>query len=523
MGALLCSLLTLALAGNTGGTKYMETTLQDDALFLHRPAAQVRQYARQIAALGGDRVRLTAGWSAIAPRARSARAPGPPFDSSDSRTYPSGSWSALDTAVKAADDAGLRVQIDLAFWAPRWAVRKPARNRTRHRYAPDPQLFADFATAAARRYGGAYADPSDARKRLPTVRMWTTWNEPNHPSFLAPQWKREADGSWRPASPHVYRQMHNAAYDAIKNVGGSTQTVLVGGTASTGSSEPGRGGVPPLAFARALACVDDALKPLAIPECEGFEPIRADGWAHHPYSRLVTPGTSARNVDDVPIADVTRLSGLLDGLRRAGRFAGPLPIYITEYGYETRQDDPFQPFTRVQQAQFMGWSTFLAWRDPATRMFAQFLLRDIDPRESGRKRNTRGYYRDWQTGLFTHDGEAKPAVDAFKLPFWAQTEGTGTRAHVLLFGQVRPKRGRQTARVERRDPASGAWRPVQTVGVSCDPREGVFLTDPAGYFLRAAPAGGPAEYRFSWRNQDGNWESSAAVPVAADGSQPPPV
>lgn len=90
MGALLCSLLTLALAGNTGGTKYMETTLQDDALFLHRPAAQVRQYARQIAALGGDRVRLTAGWSAIAPRARSARAPGPPFDSSDSRTYPSG-------------------------------------------------------------------------------------------------------------------------------------------------------------------------------------------------------------------------------------------------------------------------------------------------------------------------------------------------------------------------------------------------------------------------------------------------
>jgi hypothetical protein len=519
----LCSLVTLALAGATDGTKYMETTLQDDALFLHRPTAQVRQYARQIAALGADRVRLTAGWSAIAPRARSARAPGAPFDSSDSRTYPTGSWSALDTAVKAADDAGLSVQIDLAFWAPRWAVKKPAKNRARHRYAPDPRLFADFATATARRYGGGYPDPSDPRKRLPAVRMWTTWNEPNHPSFLAPQWTRTANGGWRPASPHIYRAMHNAAYDAIKRVGGPTQTVLAGGTASTGSTVPGKGAVPPLAFVRALACVDDALKPLEVPECAGYEPLKADGWAHHPYSRLVTPGTSSPNVDDAPIADVSRLSGLLNGLSRAGRIAARLPIYVTEYGYETRQDDPFQPFSRIQQAQFMGWSTYLAWRDPDTRMFAQFLLRDIDPRESGRRKNTRSYYRDWQTGLFTAQGDAKPAVDAFKLPFWAQTQGTGPHAHVLLFGQVRPGRGRQSVRVERRDPASGAWGAVQTYGVNCDPHAGVFLTTPAGYFVRAAPAAGAAEYRFSWRNQDGNWETSVSVPVAADGSQPPPV
>ena len=96
----------------------------------------------------------------------------------------------------------------------------------------------------------------------------------------------------------------------------------------------------------------------------------------------------------------------------------------------------------------MGWSTYLAWSDPSTRMFAQFLLRDIDPRESGRRKNTRAYYRDWQTGLFTHSGDAKPAVDAFKLPFWAQTNGTGPTTHTLLFGQVRPGRGRQSVRVE---------------------------------------------------------------------------
>jgi hypothetical protein len=505
LGALACSVVVLLLSGGTG--KPMETTLQDDAQFLHRPAAQVRATARRVAALGADRVRLTAGWSALSPRPRSRRVPGAPFDASDSATYPRGSWTALDTAVKAVDDAGLKAQIDVGFWAPRWAVQRPSPNG-RGRWRPDPELFGDFATAVARRYSGGFRDPADRTHRLPAVRMYTPWNEPNHPSFLAPQWIDDPARGRRPESPHVYRAMYEAAYDAIKAVSPLDQ-VLLGGTSASGSTVAGQGGVPPLRFVRELACVDAALAPLDVPECRNFKPLRADGFAHHPYSRTTVPGASSPAPDDVPLADVDRLERLLGELAARGRITSSLGLYLTEYGYESRQDDPFAPFDRAHQAEFMGWSSYLAWRDPNTRMFAQFLLRDIDPSESGHTRGTRSYYRDWQSGLYDAAGEPKPAAQAFKLPFWVQTDaGKGV---LVAWGAVRPNHGAETVRVERRV-LGGTWYAVQTWGSTCDPGDRAFLTDREGVFQRALPAAaGPADYRFSWRRPDGVWEASEGI------------
>ncbi|MCW3014241.1 MAG: hypothetical protein JWO02_1333 [Solirubrobacterales bacterium] len=521
MAALACSLVTLILAGSGAGAKYMETVVQDDAQFLHRTPAAVYASARQLVELGADRVRLTAGWSAIAPQPHSKKVPPAPFDASDSRTYPKDAFTSLDTAVKAATSSGLKVMIDLAFWAPRWAVGQAAPDPKRERYFVDAAAFGDFATAVARRYSGGYDDPVNPARKLPAVRMFTTWNEPNHPSFLKPQWVRTTAGGFRPESPHIYRAMHNAAYDAIKKVSWQDQ-VLLGGTASGGSTVPGKGGVPPLQFLRALACVDDAMKPLNVPECVNYAPVKADGYAHHPYSRLVSPATPDPVLDDVRIADASRLGSLLSQLHRAGRLASNLPIFNTEYGYESRQDDPFQPFERDQQAAFIGWSTYLAWKDPDTRMMAQFLLRDIDPAESGYKRGTRQYYRDWQTGLYDAKGNAKPAARAFKLPFWAQTQGTGAAKSVLLFGEVRPGNGPRVVRVERQDPATGAWAAVRTFGATCDPDNPEFLTNRAGFFLRSAPALGASAYRLAWRHDDGSFEYGVPVAVADDAAQDPP-
>jgi hypothetical protein len=501
----------------------LESAIQDDAQLLHRPPTQVRQSMERIAALGVDRVRITASWATLTARPRAKQVPPAPFDSSDSKTYPKDAFRTLDTAVKAADAQGLKVMIDLAFWAPRWAVGRGASNPTRERYWVDAPAFADFATAVARRYSGGFPDPGNAGRDLPAVRTYTTWNEPNHPSFLAPQWIRDGSpGGYRPESPHIYRALHNAAYTAIKKVSTQNQ-VLVGGTASTGSTTPGKGGVPPLQFLRALACVDDQLQPLEVPECDGFVPIKADGYAHHPYSRYVTPGTSSPVLDDAPIADLSRLGALLDQLFLRRRTATHLAIYNTEYGYESKQDDPFQPFTREQQARFIGWSTYLAWKDPDTRMFAQFLLRDIDPRESGKKKGTRSYYRDWQTGLYDAKGEPKPALQAFKLPFWAQAQGLGDRRSILLFGQVRPGRGARTVQVQRQGLAGGAWAAIRTFGPTCDQDPLTFETDKAGFFLRSAPALGASSYRMAWRRDDGGWEHSVAMPVADDGSAAPPL
>lgn len=512
VGALACGLAALLLAG--GGGKPMETTLQDDAIFLHRSPAQVRAAARTAAALGADRIRLTAGWQFIAPAGERRRMPRLPFDGSDSATYPVARWTELDMAVKAVTAAGLKVQLDVGFWAPRWAVRSGSPSG-RHRAWPDARKFADFATAVARRYSGAFRDPADRRRVLPAVRMYTPWNEPNHNAFLEPQWVRDGRGGWRPESPHLYRALYQAGYRAIKRVS-PLNKVLLGNTSPEGSDRPGPGrhGVAPLEFLRTMACVDERLAPLRVPECRHFTPLRADGYAHHPYSRWTAPDVRSSRPDDAPIADTDRLETLLTALHHLGRITTDLDVYFTEYGYESRQDDPFVPFDRETQAEYLSWASYLAWKDPRVRMMAQFQLRDIDPRESGHTPGTRSFYRDFQSGLLDRRGRAKPAARSFRLPFWAQPQGTpGQDRVVVVWGQVRPGTGARTVRVERRTPQG--WTPVATYGSACDGSDHAFVTDGQGAFQRALPAlADPADYRFAWRHADGSWEASNSVPVA---------
>jgi hypothetical protein len=453
---------------------------------------------RTIASAGADRVRLTANWSTIAPDPRAKRRPGGPFDARDPHTYPKGAWERLDTAVEAARGAGLQAMIDIGFWAPRWAVRRPSANPARQRYAPDPAQYAAFAGAVVRRYGAS-------------VHLFTTWNEPNHPSFLAPQWRRG-----RPVSPHVYRAMHEAAYAEIKRVRPDA-AVLLGNTAATGGA-PGKGGVPPLRFIRTMACVDDRLEPLRVPECAHFHPLQADGYAHHPYARTADPAAPAAGPDDAPLSATPKLEALLDELAARGRIAHKLPIYQTEYGYESKPDDPYAPFDRAQQATNIAKATFMAWQDGDTRMFAQFLLRDVNPAESGRAPDTPGYYRDWQTGLYAADGSAKPALTAFKLPFWIERHDTPTGPFALAWGLVRPGHGAQTVRLEQQG-ADGVWRGVRATGPTCADNRADFLTDPSGAFVATTPApalgSAPPAYRMVWRRPDGVWEPSLPVTLSA--------
>ena len=489
MGSLLgCSLAALLLAGSGASAQNVETTIQDDAVLLHRSEGEVRQAVGQMRELGADRVRITAGWSGLSPRPDSRKRPS--FDAADTRTYPQAGLQALDRAVVNAERAGLEVQLDLAFWAPRWAVRRAARRPGRHRYKPDARAFGQFARAIAERYSGQFRDPEHGiGYRLPAVRMYTTWNEPNYPYFLSPQWKRTRRGH-RPASPHLYRPMHEEAYAAVKAVDGRN-IVLIGGLAASGSHRPGRGAVPPMEFLRTLACVNRRLAPLRVPECKGVGTLHADGFAMHPYSVGVAPGVPAEHPDDIYLADLHRLSALITQLHDLGRTDHDWPIYATEYGYETRPPDPRAQFTTAQQAKFLGWATFVAHTQPRTRMFAQFLLRDID--------KPRG--RDYQTGLLYANGRPKPGAQAFKLPFFASVTSAadGTPA-LVVFGGVRPGSGPKVVRVERRAPGTDHWVHVPTVGETCDDATGAFLTSVDGFFQRLAPWEGPGDYRLGWQH-----------------------
>jgi Cellulase (glycosyl hydrolase family 5) len=460
-------LALLAGCGASSGPPPLETVVQDDALLLYRSPAEVHRTARQLAALGVDRVRLTAGWSAIAPAPASPVRP--KFDAADPATYPQAGWQRLDRAVREVEAAGMKPMIDVAFWAPRWAVQRELQPAGRQRYAPDPREFGLFARAAARRYPG--------------VRLWTTWNEPNHPTFLMPQWVRQG-GDWVPASPHLYRAMHERAYDAIKSVDPDNK-VLMGGLASILEERPAENhGMPALLFLRELACVDARLEPLRRAECRGFRPLKADGFAIHPYQFTTAPDVRRGSPDSVTMANLADLSALLARLHDRGRIESRLRVYITEYGYETNPPDPFRGVHLSKQALWMSQATAIAHDRPDVAMFAQFLLRDVGP-VPGAPPGSRKRWRGYQTGLAFVDGRPKPAVHAFVLPFFA--------GHGHAFGEVRPGSGKRRVAIDKLAP--GRWRAGEE-----------FDTGEDGTFKRAL--GGPGTYRFHWDGPDGRLYSA---------------
>jgi hypothetical protein len=525
----------------------VETIVQDDALFLHGEDAQIREALARARDLGIDRVRLTAGWSVIAPNPDIPDVPA--FDAADPAAYPAGAWANLDRAVRMVREAGLAPMIDIAFWAPRWATREPAEMPDRLAEEIDPARFGEFAAAVARRYAGGYAPPLKlprpteavaspdgtflddlfgrkppvpppasiplpAEPALPAVDVFTVWNEPNHSGFLRPQWVMR-DGRWAVRSADIYRAMVRAAYPAIKAKAPGAR-VLIGGTASMGSSTPGVGGVPPLAFLRALACVDASLVPVTDGECAGFTRLPGDGWAHHPYSLRTTPDVDPKDRDKLPVAATARLAATLRALADAGRVDPSVAdLYMTEYGYETNPPDTGAPFSLDQQGPLLAWAEYIATREPAVRSWPQFQLYD---RPDEATRPGARPFGDWHSGLFFHDGTAKPAAALYAVPAFAGcVPGSGGK-WVVVWGR---RRGRAaTGAVEARTGA-GAWAPVATFDAPAIAKAGrakarASVAAPSGEALTryVARRRGTA-YRIRWTAQGDERISAAVKPAAA--------
>ncbi|MFP5363460.1 MAG: hypothetical protein ACLGI5_12110 [Thermoleophilia bacterium] len=496
---LLCLGLSFLLVASAHARPAPETVVQDDALFLHGTEDEIRTGLQQAGDIGIRRVRLTAGWSVIAPSP--ALETVPEGDLTDPAAYPRDHWMNLDRAVRLIVEAGMKPMIDIAFWAPRWAISGEAGESTRLRTNINAAQYARFAEAVARRYAGGYvptsllasaaSEPSpDANfleslfgrrrpalspppvaqdKPLPGVDLFTIWNEPNHPGFLQPQWRRQG-GRYVPQSPHLYRAMVHAAYPAIKR-GAPGSRVLIGGTASMGSSTPGRSGVPPLLFLRALACVDQRLRPVRSGPCANFAPIPGDGWSHHPYSLRTLPDALPRDTDKLPVAATPRLMKTLRALVAGGRLAaGNTTVYMTEYGYETNPPDPEAVFSPQQQGHLLAWAEYLATRDPGVVMWPQFQLRDRPGDPAGPRMRV---YGDWQTGLLNADGTPKPAYHQYRTPAFAACRRKGKRRWIEVWGRVRGADQADAAELEVRTiggVTAAATRGWRTVAGSARPR-----------------------------------------------------
>lgn len=368
---------------------------------------------------GIQTVRIYALWSRIAPDS-----PGGAYD-----------WASLDQAVARVSAAGMKPILTITGPGPLWVSRRSERGEIR--YDPDPKLFGEFAGTVAARY----ADQVD---------RYIIWNEPNLGGWLRPQ--AACFGKvCNSVGPHLYRDLVAAAYPAIHTADSKAQ-VLIGAMSSRGVSLTNENSNHrPLAFLRALGCVDAKFKKLSTGRCKTFKPAPADGFAFHPHGVLTAPEKVFPNADDVSIASLSRLTTVLDKLSSAKRIKGTkrkLDLYLDEFGYQTNPPDKFTGITLTQQDQWLQRAAYQAWRNPRVKLFAQYLWVD-EPRSLN---NENG---GWQSGVRFTDGRAKPSLKHFAMPF-ALDASRGR-----LWGQVRTRETR-TVTVQRRLAGSSSWRRIAT-------------------------------------------------------------
>jgi hypothetical protein len=289
--ALLAAAATaLALTGLTGtatASTTQESIMQDDrVLYRQGPEAQTRALD-QMAALGVDTVHTLISWRGLVPGATATKAP-PGFKGDDPKTYPSDRWNPIDDLLRGATARGIKVLMTPVGPAPRWA--DSCRSSERDRFysgtcRPSASKFGQFVKALARRYSGTYSDETGEGK-LPAVKRWSFWNEPNLNAWLSPQTTKSGKRTVL-TGVALYRSLVTSGAAALKSAGHRNDQVMLGETAPIVSA--GRG-TAPVTFYRALFCVDSRgrkLKGNAAKDVGCSKPRRlaVNAIAHHPYTR----------------------------------------------------------------------------------------------------------------------------------------------------------------------------------------------------------------------------------------------
>lgn len=258
--------------------------------------------------LGIDTLQLTVSWSSVAPTR-----PGAPTNPAD----PAYRWPP---EIAAAASEAARYGINLALLvstAPAWANggREPI-------WAPNnPQDFANFMTAAARRYPG--------------VRRWMIWGEPNKAQRFQPN--REND----PIGPRTYAPLLDASYAALKAA--NPGNIVIGGMTWTGDT------VKPPDFVRWM-------------RLSNGRPPRLDWYGHNPFPYRFPDLNNQPQGGFRDISDVDTLGREVDAAY--GRAAGnPVPLWLSEYTIQSGRGSS-------------TFGTFVSAHDQAKYVTAGFRLAD---------------------------------------------------------------------------------------------------------------------------------------------------
>lgn len=378
---------------------------------------------------------------------------------------------------------------------------------------PLPKSFGDNASAV--RTPARTAAASDI---LPRVSFWSIWNEPNQTVFLGPQYSGQ-----REASPRIYRALADAAYESLLNTGHGTDIVLIGETAPKGGflRDPAVT-MRPLRFIRALYCVSPRLYPQGgvtaqLNGCptsnqaatfKAQHPVlfNATGFAHHPYTLLTPPFIRSRFPDEVGTSDLFLLTRTLDYIFIHYHSPRRLPIYNTEYGYQTRPPDPFG-FPPTLAAAYINQAEYMTYVNPRVRSYHQFLLKDAGPLTDF-PANSAPYWSTFQTGLIGLNNAPKLSFGAFRMPIFVVGARRTRGGTFHVWGGVRQAGNGATIRVlvqyRTLYPRSSRFHTVRTV-----------TTRATRNYINAYPRLFRSGYvRLAWRNPlTGRYAYSRVAPI----------
>jgi hypothetical protein len=432
------AVLAAALAGAPAADASSRQLLvmQDDSQLRAAPTTTLDQFA----SFGTDVVKVNLYWDHVAPRGR--RKPSG-FDGADPASY---AWGEYDAFVQGILARGMRPYFSVGGRAPDWASKRRGRRGT---YRPNAREFRAFAEAAGRHFQ--------------EVRIWSIWNEPNLYSWLSPQRRKRT-----PLSPSIYRGLYLAGHRGLEAAGHGGDKILFGELMPRGGSD--RRKLRPLEFLREMVCLDRRYRQYRGAAarrrgCRGkVRRIPTSGFAYHPYT--LAGGPSVREArDDASIGQLSRIRRTLDALARRGKLPRRTPIWITEFGYQTRPPDRnATPLRRA--AGLMDLSEWIAFRNPRVASYSQYTLRDDD---------------FWQGGLRFADGRPKRGVlAAFRLPFFVRSLG---RNAVEVFGGLRAASG-ANALIESKAPGR-RYRSLGSISLNS-----------AGYFRQILRVRGGSRHKY---------------------------
>jgi hypothetical protein len=352
--ALLALIALLAAPAATAvAAQKMPIGFFDDPTFRWSPNRA--ENLRQASVAGASVIHTTASWAGIAPTkpANAANGDDPAYKLAD-----------LDELVFQSGIYGLRVMIDING-TPKWANGGKAPNVMPTRLSD----LTTFAKMLASRYNGHQGHG--------TVALWSVWNEPNLQLFLTPQFVGK-----KIVGPSNYAKLYKAAYAGIKS-GNSLAKVAIGETSARGRDKPLAGvsaSIAPGTFAKYLAKVPG---------------LKFDAWAHHPYP--TSPNLPPTQKVRYPNVALLTLPTFEKNLKTY--FHRSVPVWITEYGHETKPPDP-HGVSYALQAKYAVQALTIAKNDPNVQMFIWFVFHD----SAG---------NPWQSGLYGSHNDQKPAYDPF--------------------------------------------------------------------------------------------------------------